>query len=112
MDELKRELTKHPPLMPGRFPVYAGAAGEFIHWELRQDIMDTGLVLQIMESLELVELVQRSKQTPAMAEHKNTVMAGGPTVNMLPITFGYKVAVWQKEITRHLTRLEQVRSVS
>jgi 3-carboxy-cis,cis-muconate cycloisomerase len=118
MDELKRGIDKttHPlmPLVRVFRTVCAGDAGEFIHWgATTQDIMDTGLVLQIKESLELVEpcLSAVNKTLKHMAsEHKDTVMAGRTHgQHALPITFGYKVAVWQKEITRHLTRLEQVK---
>jgi 3-carboxy-cis,cis-muconate cycloisomerase len=118
MDELKRGIDKttHPlmPLVRVFRTICAGDAGEFIHWgATTQDIMDTGLVLQIKESLELVEpcLSAVNKTLKHMAsEHKDTVMAGRTHgQHALPITFGYKVAVWQKEITRHLTRLEQVK---
>jgi 3-carboxy-cis,cis-muconate cycloisomerase len=118
MDELKRGIDKttHPlmPLVRVFRTVCAGDAGEFIHWgATTQDIMDTGLVLQIKESLELVEpcLSAVNKTLKHMAsEHKDTVMAGRTHgQHALPITFGYKVAVWQKEIARHLTRLEQVK---
>jgi 3-carboxy-cis,cis-muconate cycloisomerase len=89
--------------------------GEYIHWGVTtQDIMDTGVVLQIREGLVVVEreLKRIEGILCQMSEaHSSTVMAGRTHgQHALPITFGYKVAVWAAEIHRHLERLEQLKA--
>src|SRR4029453_3768616 len=59
-----------------------------------QDIMDTGLVLQIREGLGLLESDTRSLMQKLIATarlHKGTVMAGRTNgLHAAPITFGFK----------------------
>lgn len=86
--------------------------GEYVHYGVTtQDILDTGLVLQIGEAWQrtlarlhsirerLRELALRHKRTPMVARTHGQ--------HALPTTFGYKVAVWVDEIDRHLQRFEQ-----
>ncbi|CAM3136464.1 adenylosuccinate lyase family protein [Leuconostoc rapi] len=93
----------------------AGHNGEFIHYgATTQDIVDTGLVLQIRSSIELIELrlekiiatltqlTKKYAQTPYMA-HTHGVQA-------VPITLGFKFARYVDEFKRHLQRLEQTKS--
>jgi adenylosuccinate lyase len=43
-------------------------------------------------------------------EHADTIMAGRThSVQALPITFGYKVAIWAREIRRNIQRLKECR---
>ncbi|MDQ0272360.1 adenylosuccinate lyase [Cytobacillus purgationiresistens] len=87
-------------------------ASRYIHWgATTQDIIDTGLVLQIKEARE-----QLLKQTNVILDtllslaqqYKNTLMPGRTHgQHALPITFGYKVAIWVDEIGRHISRLEE-----
>lgn len=88
--------------------------GEYLHWgATTQDIMDTGTVLQIKRGLEIVErdlLDIVSILSRVAREHAETLMPGRTHgQHALPITFGYKVAVWTAEIMRHLKRLDQIR---
>ncbi|MGO4886140.1 adenylosuccinate lyase [Anaerobacillus sp. MEB173] len=88
--------------------------GEYIHWGVTtQDVMDTGVVLQIKEGLQIVEkdLKRLENILCYLAEkYKDTVMAGRTHgQHALPITFGYKVAVWASEVNRHLERLEKLK---
>jgi adenylosuccinate lyase len=115
--EMKRQLdaTKHPivPLIRVLQRVCEPAAGESIHWgATTQDIMDTGLVLQLKASNAIVvrDLEQIAGLLGDLARrHRDTVQAGRTHGQQaLPITFGYKVAVWLAEVRRHLTRLEQM----
>jgi adenylosuccinate lyase len=91
-----------------------GEAGAYVHWgATTQDIMDTGVVLQLRDALALLEADARALREAwsALARtHRRTPMPGrthgqhGP-----PITFGFKVAVWVAELDRHLTRLAECR---
>ena len=78
-----------------------------------QDILDTGMVLQMRDGLELVEQNINSiiKALVALAKkHRNTVMAGRTFQQLAaPITFGYKAAIWLDEILRHHERLQEIK---
>ncbi|RDW65041.1 hypothetical protein BP6252_10692 [Coleophoma cylindrospora] len=89
-------------------------AGKYLHWgATTQDIMDMASVLQMKEGLEVVErlLKQVIASLSSLAEkHKATPMAGRTHLqHALPVTFGYKCAVWLSGFQRHLERLEQLR---
>ena len=92
-----------------------GDADRYVHWgATTQDIMDTALVLQMREGLALVERRLRAL-IAALADHarqhRATVMAGRSFLqHALPITFGYKCAVWLAPFLDHLTRLEELRA--
>ena len=88
-------------------------AAEFIHWgATTQDVLDTGLVLQLRSTHAIVtrDLGEVRRLLAALARrHRDTVQAGRTHGQQaLPITFGYKVAVWVAEIDRHLERLAQL----
>lgn len=92
-----------------------GDADRYVHWgATTQDIMDTALVLQMREGLALVERRLRAL-IAALADHarqhRATVMAGRSFLqHALPITFGYKCAVWLAPFLDHLTRLDELRA--
>lgn len=83
----------------------AGEAGQWVHFgATTQDVMDTALVLQIQRSAPLVlqPLKQVCEVLCDLAEqHQDTVMAGrSKQQHALPITFGYKAAVWLDQLDR------------
>lgn len=89
-----------------------GNAGEYIHWgATTQDIMDTAMILQVKEAIAIIEsrLAALVEALTALAiRHRDTPMAGRTHGQQaLPITFGYKVAVWLAEVQRHQERLAQ-----
>jgi 3-carboxy-cis,cis-muconate cycloisomerase len=93
----------------------AGAdVGRYVHWgATTQDILDTALILQIRDGLDVVERDLRTLAA-ALAEkaqaHRATVMAGRTHLqHALPVTFGYKCAVWLAPLADHLARLEELR---
>lgn len=90
----------------------SGEWGEYVHYGVTtQDILDTGLILQIKEAWDqvlarlhsirnhLLVLAQRYKHTPMVARTHGQ--------QALPTTFGYKVAVWIDELDRHLERFAE-----
>lgn len=86
--------------------------GEMFHFgPTTQDILDTGLTLQLRNALRLlvprlVEL-ERTARTQAR-RHRSIVMAGRSEGQIgSPITLGYKLAVFDAEITDHIVRLAQ-----
>lgn len=78
-----------------------------------QDILDTGMVLQIRDALSIVEkdLYAIIKALSILAkDHRDTAMAGRTFQQLAaPITFGYKVAVWLDELLRHKERLDELK---
>jgi 3-carboxy-cis,cis-muconate cycloisomerase len=91
-----------------------GDAGRFVHWgATTQDIMDTATVLQVREALQLVESDLEALEaalTKLTRTHRDTVMAGRTHLqHALPVTFGYKTAIWLSMIRRHRERLVQLR---
>lgn len=91
-----------------------GEAGRFVHWgATTQDIMDTANVLQIRAGLDLVAADVEALRTilaDLSRRHRDTPMAGRTHLQQaLPVTFGYKTAIWLAALDRHAERLAQVR---
>jgi 3-carboxy-cis,cis-muconate cycloisomerase len=90
-------------------------AARYVHWgATTQDIVDTALVLQIRAGLDLVEqgvaAIVRALAGKA-ARHRGDAMAGRTHLqHALPITFGYKCAVWLAPLLDDVERLRQLRS--
>jgi 3-carboxy-cis,cis-muconate cycloisomerase len=87
-------------------------AGRYVHWgATTQDVMDTAIVLQIKEAIALFETALDdliAALAKLAGEHRDTLMAGRTHGQQaLPITFGFKVAVWLVEMRRHRARLAQ-----
>jgi len=79
------------------------------------DAVDTGVALQMKESLELiikdVKMVMESIKKRAL-EHKYTLMVGrSHGIHGEPITFGLTLTVWYDEMARHLKNLEETMDV-
>jgi len=95
-------------------PLTEGDAGEYVHLgATTQDIMDTGTILALKKAHEITyhSLRRIEDDLLTMAEkHADTIMVGRThSVQALPITFGYKVAIWAREIRRHIQRLKECR---
>ncbi len=91
-----------------------GDAPHYVHWgATSQDIVDTALVLQLRDALALVER-DLGAIGDALARqariHRGTVMAGRTYLQQaLPITFGYKCAVWLAPLAAHRRRLAELK---
>lgn len=90
----------------------AGEAGRYVHWgATTQDIMDTATVLQLRQALTIItrDLHELHAILATLAKrHRDTPMAGRTHLQQaLPVTFGYKVAVWLSSIDRHIERVQQ-----
>jgi 3-carboxy-cis,cis-muconate cycloisomerase len=117
LERLKRETeTVGYPILPlvRQLAERAGEAGRYLHWgATTQDIMDTATVLQIRAGLDLIgaDLGAARDHLAALARrHRDTAMAGRTHLqHALPITFGYKAAVWLSALDRHAERLQQLR---
>ena len=93
---------------------YVGDAGRYIHLGLTSsDVLDTGLALQMVASLNLI-LEKLEELTQAIRyqaqQHRYTVMVGrSHGIHAEPITFGFKLAGWLAEVLRNRDRLVRLR---
>ncbi|EAU35601.1 hypothetical protein ATEG_03799 [Aspergillus terreus NIH2624] len=119
LDRLRREteIVGYPilPLVRQLSAMCGEEAGRYVHWgATTQDIMDLASVLQMKEGLVIVERLLRdiiATLRELSAKYRDTPMAGRTHLqHALPVTFGYKCAVWLSGFQRHLERLEQLRS--
>ena len=116
-DKLKQEtdIVGYPILpLVHQLAAAAGEAGRYVHWgATTQDIMDTANVLQVRSALTIVErdLKELHDILVTMAKrYRDTPMAGRTHLQQaLPVTFGYKAAVWLSSIDRHIERVAQVK---
>jgi len=90
----------------------SGKSGAYVHFgATSSDILDTGLALQMREGLGIIStkldkleevLIGLSKR------HRDTLMIGRTHAqHALPMTAGLKFAVWLRETSRHIERLDQ-----
>ncbi|MGB0564382.1 MAG: adenylosuccinate lyase [Spirulinaceae cyanobacterium] len=93
---------------------YVGDAGRYIHLGMTSsDVLDTGLALQMVASLNLIldkveELTQAIRYQAQ--QHRYTVMVGrSHGIHAEPMTFGFKLAGWLAEVQRGRERLVQLR---
>ena len=91
-----------------------GEAGRYVHWgATTQDIVDTATVLQIRAALAILErdIAAVSAALARLAEkHRDTAMPGRTHLQQaLPITFGYKCAIWLAAMDRHVERLRELK---
>jgi 3-carboxy-cis,cis-muconate cycloisomerase len=87
-------------------------AGGYVHWgATTQDILDTATVLQLSQAFNLlerdlgatIEALGRHAQ-----HHRDDVMCGRTHLQQaLPITFGYKCALWLAPLIEHRLRLRR-----
>jgi adenylosuccinate lyase len=89
-----------------------GSSGAYVHLGATSyDIVDTANALQLKDAIFVLEerltafKVILKRQA---AEHSSTVMIGRTHgQHALPITLGFKFAVWGYEVNRHLQRLDE-----
>jgi 3-carboxy-cis,cis-muconate cycloisomerase len=89
-------------------------AAKYVHWgATSQDAIDTGLVLQLRDALDLIdaELVQLADALAELAQrHRDTAVIGRTWMqHALPTTFGCKAAGWLDAVHRHQDRLAGLR---
>lgn len=91
-----------------------GDLGQYAHYgATTQDVMDCASVLQMGEALASVE-GSLQRLLPRLAglaqQHAGTLQAGRTNQqHALPLSFGFKVAVWHAGLERHRQRLVELR---
>ncbi|SRR5579875_351642 len=89
-------------------------AASYVHWgATSQDVIDTGLILQLRDAFALIEseLQRLGDAVAQLVElHRNTLMAARTLLQQaLPTTFGFKACGWLDALGRHRGRLREVR---
>ena len=112
--EIEAEIRHETMAVVRALAEACGPSGRYVHLgATSSDILDTALALQLKEALSILEgrLAELTALLAEMAEeHKHTIMVGRTHgQHALPITLGFKLAVWTAEMLRHLERLEQCR---
>ncbi len=87
-----------------------GASGEYVHLgATSSDMLDTATALQLKEAVNIIEERLNELESVLLAraeKHKMSIMMGrSHGQHALPTTFGFKVAVWTREVSRHIQRL-------
>jgi len=116
-DALRREtdIVGYPILpLVHQMAQQCGEAGRYVHWgATTQDIMDSALVLQLRAGLAIIEqdiAALRGILADLSQRHRDTPMAGRTHLQQaLPVTFGYKTAIWLSMFDRHAERLQQLK---
>jgi len=110
--EIEKEIKHDIMSLVRAFAEVCGPSGAYIHLGATSyDIVDTAKALQLKEALDIIgrkldklELVIMR----AAERYKNTIMIGRTHgQHALPITFGLKLSVWMREISRHIQRLNE-----
>src|SRR4051812_2517689 len=117
------ELLRHQtdivgyPILPlvHQMVKQCGEAGRYVHWvATTQDIMDTAVILQVRAGLEIIEkdiTELRGILADLSKRYRDTPMAGRTHLQQaLPVTFGYKTAIYLAMFDRHAERLAQLKS--
>lgn len=116
--EMKAEFDKVGfPILPFVKQLNKACGAEAARWihygATTQDILDTGMVIQMKAGLVQVEdnLDAIIKATAELSKkHAKTVMAGRTFQQLAaPISFGYKAAVWLDEMLRHRERIQSLK---
>ena len=109
------EIVGYPILaMVRQLSAQCGEAGRYVHWgATTQDIMDTATMLQCRDAV-FVLSGQLDEVRAALGDlalrHAETVTAGRTHLqHALPVTFGFRCAVWLSALDRHAERLAQAR---
>ncbi len=92
----------------------AGSSGGYVHFgATSQDINDTVTALQLEEAVQVLEKRLNAFESVLLEKaqrYKRTIMIGRTHgQHALPITLGFKFAIWLREDSRHIQRLAQCR---
>ncbi len=110
--EIEREIKHDVASMVRALAEACGPSGAYVHLGVTSyDVVDTANALQLRDALKLVEKRLSDFEKILMEKalkYKNTLMVGRTHgQHALPITLGFKFAVWMREVSRHLQRLKQ-----
>jgi adenylosuccinate lyase len=112
--EIEREIRHDVASLVRALAEASGSSGAYVHLGATSyDIVDTANALQLKDALELIEKKLEDLEKILIgkaSQYKHTLMIGRTHgQHALPITLGFKFAVWMREVSRHIQRLRQCR---
>ncbi len=112
--EIEREIKHDIASLVRACAEACGPSGAYVHYGATSyDIVDTANALQLKDALSLVEKRLDNLELVLMDKairYKKTMMIGRTHgQHALPMTLGFKFAVWLREVSRHIERLRQCR---
>jgi len=112
--EIEREIKHDVMALVQALAEACGPSGAHVHLGATSyDIVDTAMALQLRDAVDLIE--KRLNDLEAVLienaeKYKETIMIGRTHgQHALPITLGFKFAVWMRETARHIERLRECR---
>jgi adenylosuccinate lyase len=104
------------PLLGGLRRACNAPHGEYVHYgATTQDVIDTGEILALRDTLSLVYRDLRALENICLQlgiKHRSTPMAArSHGQQALPTTFGLKVMIWAAEIRRHISRIRHLNTI-
>ncbi|UCE16135.1 MAG: adenylosuccinate lyase [Candidatus Bathyarchaeota archaeon] len=112
--EIEREIKHDTAALVRALAEACGSSGAYVHLGATSfDIVDTARALQLKDALDFVEKRLNDLETVLVEkaeQYKETIMIGRTHgQHALPITLGFKFAVWMRETARHIERLRECR---
>ena len=112
---IEKEIKHDVAALVRTFAEACGSSGAYVHLGATSyDIVDTANALQLKDAMDIIEkklVYFRSVLQEKTFQYKSTVMIGRTHgQHALPITLGFKFAVWASEISRHIQRLSDCRN--
>jgi len=110
--EIEREIKHDVMALVKALAEVCGPSGAYVHLGITSyDVVDTARALQLKEALEIIERRLNDLELVLFKladRYKHTIMMGRTHgQHALPITFGLKMAVWMREVSRHIQRLRE-----
>jgi adenylosuccinate lyase len=110
--EIEREIRHDVASLVRALAEACGPSGGYVHLGATSyDIVDTANALQLRDALKLIEKRLWDFEDVLMKKalrYKNALIVGRTHgQHALPMTLGFKFAVWMREVSRHIERLEQ-----
>jgi adenylosuccinate lyase len=108
--EIENEIRHDVMALVRALAEVCGSSGEYVHLgATSSDMLDTATALQLKEALNQIEERLNELESVLLArveKHKMSIMMGrSHGQHALPTTFGFKAAVWTREVARHIQRL-------
>ena len=112
--EIENEIRHDVMALVRALAEVCGPSGEYVHLgATSSDMLDTATALQLKEAVNLIEKRLNDLEAVLLAraeQHKMSIMTGrSHGQHALPTTFGFKSAVWMREISRHIQRIRDCR---
>jgi adenylosuccinate lyase len=108
--EIENEIRHDVMALVRALAEVCGSSGEYVHLgATSSDMLDTATALQLKEAVKLIEERLNELESVLLSraeKHKMSIMMGrSHGQHALPTTFGFKAAVWTREVARHIQRL-------